>query len=136
MLQTGQDCLVYLPSSNELELRLVFAYAVPVAPKSVLATLKWIPEDEDGDAELRAPWSKGLSSHYVYAPPSETGGLFRLAPISLPSRGRMEINLLSWPASTQVSPEIVTGLYSWTKNNGLGQTNAGLHRISEIGFAS
>lgn len=136
MLHTDQNCLVYYPARYESELRLVFAYKVPVAPKSVVATLKWIPQDESDETVLNTSWSPGLDSHYVYAPASETPGLRKGANIKFPSRGKMEIRLVNWPSRTPIGTDVVSGLYAHTNTSETGLELATLQRIDEIGLDS
>lgn len=122
----------FVPSQNT-EVTLVFAFSEIVAPKSIVAKLKWTPELAHNDSKLDLIWSKSLDSYFAYLPGATYPTLKDGPKLVLDGPGRLEISYVNWPSRTPISEGSITGTYVRTKRLFHGQLFSGLQRIHEVG---
>lgn len=130
---TDHKTLTYTPTSNDFELNIVFAYKFPVPAKSMVATYKWIPENETVDEKLDLTWSDGLDSYFSYVPEAGLAGLGRGPRIILPGAGSLQIRLFNWPTKTSTGVTQISGLYAAKRALTAGISISELQRIRGFG---
>ena len=118
--------------SPKTEVSLVFAYSEIVELKSVVAKVKWFPEDPNTASPLSLSWSDSLDSHFMYLPRATRPGLKDGPTFILDGPGTLEISYFSWPSRKSITDARISGTYVRTKSSLRGQFFSGLQRIFEV----
>lgn len=134
MQSNKQPVLSYFVTGPNTEITLAFALSEIVSPKSIVAKVRWLPENTHDQSKLNLTWSDSLGSYFTYVPEAAIPGLKYGPTLLLDGPGTLEIILLSWPARTPVTDERVSGTYVRTHSSLNGQVFSGLQRILEVGM--
>ena len=134
MQSNKQKVFSYFVTEPNTEVTLVFALSEIVSPKSIVAKIRWLPENTHGQSKLELAWSNSLDSYFAYVPEAETPGLKYGPTLLLDGPGTLEVIFLSWPARTPLTDGRISGLYVRTHSSLNGQVYSGLQRILEVGM--
>lgn len=127
--------LSYFVPGPSAKVSLVFAYSGVLEPRSVVAKVKWLPQDIDNKSELNLSWSDALKSHFTYLPRATTPGLKDGPTLRVDGPGTIEISFLTWPSRKEITDNRISGTYLRTYSSLRGQSFSGLQRILEVGAA-
>lgn len=134
MQSKKQLVLSYFVPGHNTTVPLVFAFSEIVEAKSIVAKVKWVPDESQGDSQLNLSWSDALDSHFTYLPRATRPGVKDGPTLMLEGPGTIEISFASWPTRKPVIDSRISGAYVRTHSSLNGQVFSGLQRILEVGM--